>query len=81
MSPLYEVTATWTERYYASLPVEAANEEEARAKGRVIWREQPLDFLGNANCETAELTGFDVEPLDIARRRGLRTVHSGVRSE
>ena len=62
MSPADEVTAVWIERYYASLCVEACNEEEACGKGREIWHQQPLDFLINAKFSTTRVLGFEAEP-------------------
>ena len=62
MSPVYEVTAEWTERYYAGLRIEASSEEAARASARLVWRKRPEDFLGNAKFYTSRLVRFDVEP-------------------
>jgi hypothetical protein len=62
MSPAYEVTAVWIERYCASLCVEASSEEEARRMGREVWHQQPFDFFLNASFSTTRLLGFEAEP-------------------
>ncbi len=70
MSPAYEVTAVWIERYSATLRVEADSEETAREMGKDIWRDRPLDFLGNAEFTAARLLGFEAEPwVDLRASR------------
>jgi hypothetical protein len=73
MSPAYEVTAVWIERYYASLCVEASSEDEARRMGREIWHQQPLDFLINAKFSTTRVLGFEAEPSTNPRHLSSET--------
>ena len=45
MSPVYEVTATWTEQYSACLRIETASEEAALERAVEVWRLRPDWFV------------------------------------
>lgn len=67
VSPVYEVTANWIERYYSSLRIEAADEAAAVERAREVWRLRAEWFLGNSKFEDSELVGFEVDQSDPGR--------------
>ncbi len=76
LSPDYDVTAVWTERYYSTLRISAVDAEEARRKARQVWRDETLDFLSNAEFETSRLLRFEVSPVDCPEGRGKTAASS-----
>lgn len=67
MSPVYEVTANWIERYYAHLRIEAADDAAAVERAREVWRVRSEWFMGNCKFADSELVDFEVEPAEAGR--------------
>ncbi len=76
LSPVFEVTANWIERYYASLRIEAADEATAKERAREVWRTRAEWFLGNSKFEDSELVGFEVDESDPAKAADITAAES-----
>ncbi|RJQ07452.1 MAG: hypothetical protein C4551_06685 [Bacillota bacterium] len=70
MSPIYDVTAVWTEQYCSTLQIVAEDVEEAHRKARQIWKDDALEFTSNAEFETSCLLRFEVCAVDCLEYRG-----------
>jgi len=64
MGQLYEVTAMWTEQYYASLRIEADDEKAARERAKAVWRLRPDWFVDSGKFDASRLLGFRVDACD-----------------
>ncbi len=64
MSPLYEVTATWTEQYCASLRIEADDQKAARERAKAVWHLRPHWFIDTGKFKFSRLLGFRVRSCD-----------------
>lgn len=69
MSPIYDVTAVWTEQYCSTLQIIAEDVEEAHRKARQIWKDDTLEFISNAEFETSCLLRFEVSAVDCLEHR------------